>query len=219
MTKNNGIIVITGDKELGIDFYLGKISNYIDLNTIAQSHGKITIFKKPKFIPNDIKNWKNYGKFKKTSTNFYTLPGCFSEKEIDEGSRLLALKLSNNLHGRVADLGAGWGYLSSKALENNKSINQISLIESNLNALNCARINISNVKAKFHWTDIEYEDLNFKKFDHVIMNPPFHKGKKFMHSLVLVFIRTAQKMLAKKGTLWMVHNKNLIYEYTCNWFR
>ena len=48
------------------------------------------------------------------------------------------------------------------------------------------------------------------------MNPPFHKGKKFIHSLGLVFLKTAKKILKKKGTLWMVHNKELNYENSVN---
>ena len=59
----------------------------------------------------------------------------------------------------------------SKSSESNEQIKEISLIESNLNALNCSRINISNLKAKFFWKDIEIEDLNLKNYDHVIMNP------------------------------------------------
>ena len=216
LTKINGIIIITGDKELGIDFYLKKINIYVNLNIISKAHGKITLFKKPKFIPEEIKMWKNFGKFQKINSNFFTLPGCFSEKEIDDGSRLLSSKFSNQLFGKVADLGAGWGYLSAKALESNEQIKEISLIESNLNALNCSRINISNLKAKFFWKDIEIEDLNLKNYDHVIMNPPFHKGKKFVHTLVSIFLKTAEKILSRNGTLWMVHKKELKYEYLIN---
>ena len=216
LTKINGIIIITGDKELGVDFYLKKIKSFINLNIISKSNGKITLFKKPNFIPEEIKIWKNFGKFQKINANFFTLPGCFSEKEIDDGSRLLSSQFSNKLYGKVADLGAGWGYLSAKALESNMNIKEISLVESNLNALNCSRKNISNFKAKFFWADIEIEDLKLENYDHVIMNPPFHKGKKFVHSLVTIFLNTAKKILAKNGTLWMVHKKELKYECVIN---
>lgn len=216
LTKIDGMIIITGDKDLGIDFYLKKIRSLTNLNFFSKSHGKISFLKKTKFIPEEIKNWKNYGKYKKISSNYYTLPGCFSEKEIDEGSNLLAKCFSNKLYGKVADLGAGWGYLSAKALENNNRIKQIALVESNLNSLKCSRINVPSFKAKFYWKDIEEENLSIKNCDHVIMNPPFHKGKKFIYSLGLVFLKTAKKILSKKGTLWMVHNKELTYEDSIN---
>ena len=216
ITKIDGMIVITGDKELGIDFYLRKIDSLTNLSFFSKSHGKISFSKKTKFIPEEIRVWKNYGKYRKICSDFYTLPGCFSEKEIDVGSNLLVKNFSNNLYGKVTDLGAGWGYLSAKALENNNRIKQISLVESNLNSLKCSRINVSSLKAKFYWTDLEEENLSIKNCDHVIMNPPFHKGKKFIHSLGLVFLKTAKKILKKKGTLWMVHNKELIYENSIN---
>lgn len=216
ITKINGTIVITGDKELGIDFYLRKIGSLTNLNFFSKSHGKISFIKKTKFIPEEIKTWKNYGKYRKICSNFYTLPGCFSEKKIDDGSNLLAKSFSNELYGNVADLGSGWGYLSAKALENNNRIKQIALVESNLNSLICSKINVPSVKAKFYWKDIEEENLSIKNYDHVIMNPPFHKGKKFIHALALVFLRTAKKILSDRGTLWMVHNKELVYENSIN---
>ena len=43
--------------------------------------------------------------------------GIFSADHIDPGSALLAEHLPKNLRGRVADLGAGWGFLSRAALE------------------------------------------------------------------------------------------------------
>ena len=216
ITKYNGKIFIIGDKTLGINFFLKEIGSFIKLNILSKSHGKIGYFRRPKFIPNEISIWKKYGKYKKVHSDFYTLPGCFSEKGVDKGSELLVKNFSNNLHGKVVDLGAGWGYLSAKALENNKSINQIFLIESNLNALNCARVNISNPKAKFYWKDIEIENLDLKNFDHVIMNPPFHKDKNFRHSLVIIFLNIAKEIISKRGILWMVHNKELPYEKYIN---
>ncbi len=216
ITKFEGSIFISGDNELGIDFFLRRINSHIKLKIFSKSHGRICVFKKSKTIPSEIKNWKNYGKYRKINSDFYTLPGCFSEKGIDKGSQLLAEKFSNNLYGKVVDLGAGWGYLSAKALKDNKRIKQIYLVESNLNALNCSRINIPSLKAKFYWKDIENESLNFKNFDHVIMNPPFHKGKKFRHSLVFVFLKAAKKIISKNGTLWMVYNKELSYEKSIN---
>ena len=70
LTKINGIIIIIGDKELGVDFYLKKINAFVNFNIISKSHGKITLFKKPKFIPEEIKMWKNFGKFQKINDNY-----------------------------------------------------------------------------------------------------------------------------------------------------
>ena len=101
-------------------------------------------------------------------------------------------------------------------MENNNRIKEISLVESNLNSLKCSKINVSSLKAKFYWTDLEEENLSIRNCDHVIMNPQFHKGKQFIQSLGFVFLKTAKTILKKKGTLWMVHNKELNYENSVN---
>ena len=58
----------------------------------------------------------------------------FSPKQIDDGSRKLASVLNKSLSGEVADLGAGWGYLSVEALRLNEQITKITLFESNYSA-------------------------------------------------------------------------------------
>ena len=79
----------------------------------------------------------------------------------------------------------------SKVLKNVS--NQISNGEKNMSFI------ILIFKANFFWADIEIEDLKLENYDHVIMNPPYHKGKKFVHSLVTIFLNTAKKILVKNG--------------------
>ena len=43
---------------------------------------------------------------------FWTRPGLFSWEHVDKGSQLLTEHLPKHIEGRVADLGAGWGFLS-----------------------------------------------------------------------------------------------------------
>ena len=60
------------------------------------------------------------------------------------------------------------------------------------------------------------ETLNINNFDHVIMNPPFHIGRKVELGLGLAFLSIAKNILTKGGTLWMVYNQELPYEKTMN---
>ena len=55
----------------------------------------------------------------------------FSPKEIDKGSQKLVSVFSTKLFGEVADLGAGWGYLSKEALRLNNKFTRITLFENN----------------------------------------------------------------------------------------
>ena len=67
-------------------------------------------------------------------------PGVFSADGIDPASALLLATLPAKLGPRVADLGAGWGYLSAGLLKDER-ITSLHLIEADHTALACARVN------------------------------------------------------------------------------
>lgn len=142
-------------------------------------------------------------------TNFFTQPGVFSAKHIDAGSLLLAAHLPVSLRGNVADLGAGWGFLSHAALEKAPNISQIDLFEADARALECARKNVSG-NVHFHWHDVTsgLSDV----YDHIIMNPPFHSAQSRDLDLGKAFISVAAAALKRNGTLHLVANRQLAYE-------
>ncbi len=142
-------------------------------------------------------------------TDFITADGVFSAAHIDPGSLLLAEKLPPSLYGRVADLGAGWGYLSRMALEKAPKIFHIDLFEADARALACARKNVHG-NAAFHWHDVT-TGLP-EKYDHIIMNPPFHAGQVKDVDLGKAFITIAAAALKRGGTLHLVANRQLPYE-------
>ncbi|MEC8195725.1 MAG: methyltransferase, partial [Pseudomonadota bacterium] len=107
---------------------------------------------------------------------------------------------------------AGWGYLSSEMVAR-QAFDVLHLVEADYVALECAKENLSDPRAQFHWADA----TNFKpghRVDTVVMNPPFHTGRKAEPALGERFIRDAAKMLAPSGHLWMVANRHLPYEAT-----
>lgn len=141
---------------------------------------------------------------------FVTRPGVFSADGPDHGSRLLAQALPADLRGRIGDLGAGWGYLS-RAILARPSVTHLDLVEAEIAALDCARRNVVDPRAQFHWADAR----NFrpeKLWSAVVMNPPFHNGRAADPGLGLAFIRAAHKGLTPEGELWMVANRHLPYE-------
>ena len=78
-------------------------------------------------------------------------------------------------------------------------------------SLDCARRNVTDPRARFHWADATRwspED----KIDAVVMNPPFHTGRSADPGLGRDFIRAAARVLAPSGRLWMVANRHLGYE-------
>ncbi len=146
---------------------------------------------------------------------FLSQPGLFGWDKIDEGSHLLAEHLPV-LKGRGADFGCGYGYLSRLILEKNADIQTLYAIDADCRAIDRARENISilNHRAEFVflWEDLSKFVPSLPPIDFIVMNPPFHIGKKTDNALGRSFIKTAAHHLKKGGVLWMVANVHLPYE-------
>jgi 16S rRNA (guanine1207-N2)-methyltransferase len=142
-------------------------------------------------------------------TAFTVVPGVFSADHIDPGSALLAQCLPPSLGGEVADLGAGWGFLSHAALGKCPNISRIDLFEADARALACARKNVTG-PAEFHWHDVTAGLSG--KYDHILMNPPFHSGQARDIGLGKAFLTTAARALKRGGSLHLVANRQLPYE-------
>lgn len=139
-----------------------------------------------------------------------TRPGVFSADGPDAASALLAAALPERLPPRVADLGAGWGYLARAVLAR-EGVAECHLIEAEAEALACARRNLPDPRARFHWADA----LRFRPerpYDAVVCNPPFHAAREADPALGIAFLRAAAGMLTTSGTLWLVANRHLPYE-------
>jgi 16S rRNA (guanine1207-N2)-methyltransferase len=145
-------------------------------------------------------------------TAYLTTAGIFSSGHIDPGSRLLADHLPANLRGRVADLGAGWGYLTDMALRRCPAIASIDLYEADARALDCARRNLAGHghEIGFHWHDVTTGLPG--AYDAILMNPPFHAGQETDVDLGRSFLTKAAAALSRNGRLFIVANRQLPYE-------
>lgn len=146
---------------------------------------------------------------------FVTAPGMFSHDRIDSGSLLLADSLPANLKGETADFCAGWGYLSVALAARATNIGRIDLYEADHASLEAARTNMKalapDMPAAFHWLDLEREPVE-RRYDAIVMNPPFHHGRAAEPDVGLAMIRAAAKALKPGGQLFMVANRGLPYE-------
>ena len=210
-----GLLFIDGAKTDGIDSILKNVKSKMDIEgSYSKSHGK-TIWVNKATTKNPLKEWITLTDTAQNKDGFWTSTGIFSADAIDPASALLCENITVPLKGKGADLGAGWGYLSHHALNTYPEITSLDLFEAEKISLTCAQSNITDQRAQFHWTDVQSMPKK-GTYDFIIMNPPFHVSRKADVSLGRDFISKAAKLLAPKGRLWLVANKQLAYEAVIN---
>ena len=200
-------IWIDGQKTDGVDTMLRDLRARAAVDApLSKAHGKIFRLANPG--PAALADWR--AQDLQPLPGFVTVPGVFSSDHVDPGSAALADALPHDLHGRIADLGAGWGWLAVQILAR-PAVTELHLIEADHAALGCARRNVADPRARFHWADATRFHPD-RPFDVVVMNPPFHVARAADPGLGLAFIRAAASMLTPAGHLWMVANRHLPYE-------
>jgi 16S rRNA (guanine1207-N2)-methyltransferase len=142
-------------------------------------------------------------------------PGVFAWDRVDPASALLAEHLPADLHGRAADLGAGYGYLSIELLQRCAGITALDLYEAEGRALELARTNLApfaqRLVPEFRWHDVT-AGLP-ERYDVIVSNPPFHaQGSAERPDIGRRFIAVAAEALRPGGRLWLVANRHLPYE-------
>lgn len=200
-----GPVLVDGQKDEGVESLLKDVRGRAEVESVvSKAHGKSFWFRGGEFA-----DWRSPGPTR-TDDGFLTLPGVFSADGGDPGSRLLAGALPPKLPKTVVDLGAGWGYLS-RAILSRAGVETLHLVEAEHDALDCAKANIDDPRAVFHWADA----LRFGPdgaHDAVVTNPPFHTGRAPDPALGQGFIHAAARMLKPSGRLWLVANRHLPYE-------
>lgn len=200
------LVIVDGYKTDGVDSLFKPARKALgNLPSLAKDHGRIfwmspgTAFDEWRAPP---PSRKDHG--------FVTTVGIFSADKIDAGSALLADALPPKLPGRMADLGAGWGFLAGSVLSRS-GVKSLDLVETDRTALECARANVDDPRVSYHWADAT-DFRPDQPYDGIVMNPPFHAGRAADPSLGRGFIASAAKLLAPHGKLWMVANRHLPYE-------
>lgn len=203
---SSDLVIVDGQKTDGIESVMKECKKRSSLmGAFSKAHGKSFWMA----ASGDFTDWQAAEQSTATG-GFTTAPGVFSADAIDPASQLLIDSLPHKLGRTVADLGAGWGFLSSCLLQRD-AIEALHLVEADHVALACARQNVSDPRAEFHWADATaWKPAG--RVDTVVMNPPFHTGRSTDPDLGRAFIAAAAAMLAPSGHLWMVANRHLAYE-------
>ena len=167
-----------------------------------------------------LDEWLALAAPQRNAAGFMSRPGLFAWDRVDAASALLVAHLPTDLVGRVADLGAGYGYLSIQVLAHCPGVSAIDLYEAEARALEPARINLQQAQREsgtpvtfaVHWHDVT-QGLPHR-YDAIVSNPPFHQGRADQPELGRAFIDAAADALSPHGRLWLVANRHLPYEAT-----
>ena len=152
---------------------------------------------------------------------YVSQPGVYGWDKIDRGSAILIKNLPQTLGGVVADFGCGYGYLSCELGRRFMNVSALAMIDADARALSCAAENIDaacddlDVDGLWMNLTVRQDELN-GRFDNIVMNPPFHEGKKTDIAVGISFINGAYSALKNGGTLYMVANTHLPYEMALN---
>lgn len=202
-----GPVVLDGAKTDGIEGVLRDLrAAGVQVDPpLSKAHGKLAVMRAGQALPAD---W--FGGPRALPNGFWTAPGVFSADGPDPGSLALVRALPSTLPPRMADLGAGWGFLTRAVLDR-PGVRHVDAVEAEADALDCARRAIADPRVAFHWADVR----TFRpatRWDGVVMNPPFHQGRTADPDLGLGFLRAAAAGLTGEGRLWLVANRQLPYE-------
>ena len=135
------------------------------------------------------------------SSKFTTDAGVFSRDGLDTGTRVL-LEALPELHGRVLDLGCGWGAvgvtLAKKYPDAQIVMTDVNQRAADLSAKNLA---LNGVSAQVLQGD-GFENVT-GTFDFVITNPPIRAGKQAIYGM----FADARDRLCDGGKLYIVIRK------------
>jgi len=209
-----GLIVVAGSTDDGIASLRKRIAKLVELGGhLPKYHGVVFWFQRPADASAAVRTLQSLTG--SVEGRFATSPGMFSHERVDAGSRLLVECLPQKAKGAVADFGAGWGYLAAQLAERTKGLASVDLYEADHASLEAARQNLAGVVPPptfdFFWHDLAAEKVE-RKYELIVMNPPFHQGRAADPGIGQAMIKTASAALKPGGHLLIVSNRGLPYD-------
>ncbi|HYI25427.1 MAG TPA: class I SAM-dependent methyltransferase, partial [Thermomicrobiales bacterium] len=140
-----------------------------------------------------------------------TQAGVFAGAKVDAGTRMLLDVLPDTIRGSVIDAGCGAGVIGIAAALSGAA--RVTMIDANLLAVQAARENVRRLGLA--GVDVVASDaygaLKVCRYDLIVSNPPFHRGKTVDLTVADRLIAGAPAHLAPGGSLLIVANAFLSY--------
>ena len=140
-----------------------------------------------------------------------SLPGVFSQKSLDVGTRVLLPHLPDNLSDTVLDFGCGAGVISCYIGKKFDNV-QLSLLDVSALALSSAEKTLKiNGLSGTVFPSNSLSNLT-QSYQYIVSNPPFHQGVKTNYQATESFLTNIKPFIKTKGSITIVANSFLRYQ-------
>ncbi|MBU6234582.1 MAG: methyltransferase [Alphaproteobacteria bacterium] len=217
LSAPNGTILVAQENTHGATGLEKKVKEACPtLSTVIKYKCRVLILPSNEVENAKIGVWEaKSGVQKHLQTGFWTCPGLFSWDRPDPASQLLLAHLPPTLGDIGADLGCGYGYLTTH-LAKMKGVKAIFAMDDDQKAVECCQKNMESMQntPEFHilWRDATQNHPDIPPLDFIVMNPPFHDQQHENRELGQKFCNSAMKMLKSGGMLYLVANRHMPYE-------
>ncbi|WP_299797668.1 methyltransferase [uncultured Shewanella sp.] len=212
--KQGGQLLVVGENKGGIRSIVKQIPDYFD-SPFKQDNARHCLLyvshlteKAPSI---NLSDWVSQYQLDtpQGEVTICNLVGVFSEKRLDEGTKLLLSHLPK-MSGRVLDFGCGAGVIAAALL---KAQPELKLDCVDINAMAIASCKLTLAANNFNAATYPSDGLAQTKglYDGIISNPPFHDGLKSTTDIAKNFVKDSVKKLDKGGVWHIVANRHLPY--------
>ncbi len=140
-----------------------------------------------------------------------SLPGVFSQNDLDVGTRILLNNLPNNLSDKILDFGCGAGVISCFIGKKFPDVS-LSLLDVSALALSSAERTLAINELTGEVFPSNSLSNVTEKYRHIVSNPPFHQGVKTNYQASETFLKSIKKFINHQGSITIVANSFLRYQ-------
>lgn len=211
---SGGTVVLAGSKKGGIE----SAKKWYETNVgpvdqkIVGNHSALYVGKNIKLSAGKkLEDFLSYFPitFKDTTLEVAQLPGVFSAKELDPGTKLLLEHIPFTAK-KVLDIGCGGGVIGSlyKKMVPGSAVTMTDVSELAVRATE-ETLRENNLEATVIESNV-FSNIT-GTFDVILCNPPFHTGIETDYSFIERFAEGARKHLNHGGVIYVVANSFLSY--------
>lgn len=215
--KAKGQLIVVGENKGGIKSLPKQLPSYFDTPFKADNARHCVVFlselntQAPAL---KLSDWQSQYQLE-TPQGMITicnLVGVFSEKKLDEGTKLLLENLPK-MQGNVLDFGCGAGVIAAALLKVQPEL-KLECVDINAMALASCELTLAanGFAAKVFASDGLAQTTT--RYDGIISNPPFHDGLASTTNIATTFVKDSANTLRSGGLFHIVANRHLPYSDT-----